>query len=198
LTFFVLAIACGEQREGSSDSGGSSAAGGSGAGGSADSASAAGGSGGIGAPDGATSAGDAGTPQYPLPPLAPNTISDAVLAEAETLYRTADDLRIAGDWTASFDTYVELMRLLQGAAGPLTPDAHRTMARAEHDLGGLSRWRIEKDIVIGLQHYRASVAHCEVGGCDAVSMGSVARVEQLEQELVSLGQAVPAWEPPVY
>jgi hypothetical protein len=37
------------------------------------------------------------------------------------------------------------------------------MARAEHDLGGLSRWRIEKDIVIGLQHYRASVAHCDVG-----------------------------------
>jgi hypothetical protein len=133
-----------------------------------------------------------------LPVLPPNTITDAILAEGEMLYRTADDLRIAADYPAAFDTYVELMLLLQGPVGPLVSQAHRTMARAEHDLGGLSRWRIERDIVIGLQHYRASVAHCEVGGCDAVAMGSVGRVAEFEQEIAATGAPIPAWEPPVY
>jgi hypothetical protein len=157
------------------------------------------GSGPGGSGSGGSSAGDAASAgKYPLPDLPPNEISDSVLAQGESLYRTADDLRIAGNFPASFDTYVELMRLLQGAVGPLASRAHRTMARAEHDLGGLSRWRIEKDIVIGLQHYRASVAHCDVGGCDAVAMGSVGRVSEFEQELVAMGQPIPPWNPPSY
>jgi len=173
--------------------------GGSGVAGSSGSGPGGAGSGAGGSGSGGSSAGDAaGASKYPLPDLPPNEISDAVLAQGESLYRTADDLRIAGNWTASFDTYVELMRLLQGAVGPLASRAHRTMARAEHDLGGLSRWRIEKDIVIGLQHYRASVAHCDVGGCDAVAMGSVGRVTEFEQELVAMGQPIPAWNAPAY
>jgi hypothetical protein len=147
---------------------------------------------------GANTGGSAGTGTYPLPALPANPITDAQLAQGDDLYRTADDLRIAGDFAAAFSTYVELMRLLQGPVGPLASRAHRTLARTEHDLGGLSRWRIEKDIVIGLQHYRASVAHCDVGGCDAAAMGSVARIEEFEREITAGGNPIPPWNPPVY
>ena len=193
-------------RSGDAGSGGSGVAGSNSAGASSGGSSAGASTGGSsagsspgGAGSGGSSAGDAaGTGKYPLPALPPNQITDSILAQGESLYRTADDLRIAGNWTASFDTYLQLMRLLQGAVGPLASQAHRTMARAEHDLGGLSRWRIEKDIVIGLQHYRASVAHCDVGGCNAVAMGSVGRVTEFEQELSSMGQPIPPWNPPSY
>jgi hypothetical protein len=134
---------------------------------------------------------------YPLLSLPGNPIDEAGIYQARALYKRADGERKRGQFPIAETDYITLMRMVQGATGHFARECHKIMARTEHDLAGMDRWRFKR-IPAALQHARASIAHCAIGGCDATSMGSVGQAVEITTYLVQHGQPVPAWDPPRY
>jgi hypothetical protein len=134
---------------------------------------------------------------YPLAAFPANLIDEAGIYQARALYKRADGERRRARFPMAETDYIVLMRMLQGATGHFARESHRIMARTEHDLAGMDRWRFKR-IPAALQHARASIAHCAIGGCDARTMGSVGQAVEIAAYLVNHGQAVPAWDPPRY
>ena len=134
---------------------------------------------------------------FPLLALPANPIDEAGIYQARALYKRADGERARGQFPIAETDYITLMRMVQGATGHFARECHKIMARTEHDLAGMDRWRFKR-IPAALQHSRASIAHCAIGGCDATLMGSVGQAVEITAYLVQHGQAVPAWDPPRY
>jgi Right handed beta helix region len=138
---------------------------------------------------------------YAFPPLPPNPIDAATLTAAGERRRLADRARRgrADARALAVVAYADVVRLLQGASGPLAPVAHVTMARAEDALAQLSRRRPTVDLVAALQHARASVEHCRLGSCSGARSRRARRtVRYVTRALVRRGQAPPPWDPPSY
>jgi hypothetical protein len=145
--------------------------------------------------------GGGGAGVFPFPPLPPNPVDAAALARAGEVGREAARAasRREKRWADAAALHTEVVRMLQGATGPLAADAHRVMAGSEYEIAVLARRRLGPDLPAALQHARASVGHCEVGACDRRTVRRGPRlVRRVTRDLARRDAAPPPWEPPLY